>query len=212
MSWLKKAWVKYLLATVGAIYIVVAIGYLVNLGYKRMQPAGASELAAHPERAGEIMAQQRLDEIKTQLGLSNEQAKQLADLFQQQNPMGRPPGGPGDEDFRARRDAFQSAIAQILTPEQIEKFREMRGGFAGPGGPGGPGGQRGGMSQERIESLRSHMSPEQQERFDRRVKEWEERRQRRPGGPGGGQRGMRGGPPNPGEAPPPPPPGAMGNP
>jgi len=198
MSWLQKAWVKYLLAAVGAVYIVVFAGYLINLSYRKMQPRRASELAVHPERAEEILARQRAEELREQLRLNEDQANRLAELFQSQGMMmGRPPGGPGDEDFRARREAFQSAIAQILTPEQQEQFREMRGGFGGPGGGRGPGGGPGQwMSPERLQSLRERMTPEQQERFDRRVKEWEERRQRGPGvfGRPGGGRGPGGGP------------------
>ena len=211
MSWLQKAWVKYLLAAVGAVYIVVFAGYLINLGYRKMQPTGASELAVHPERAEEILARQRAEELREQLRLNEDQANRLTELFQSQGMMmGRPPGGPGDEDFRARREAFQSAIAQILTAEQQEQFREMRGGFGGPGGGRGPGGGPGQwMSPERLQSLRERMTPEQQERFDRRVKEWEERRQR---GPGGGFGGGPGGGRGPGGGPPGGPPGGMGRP
>jgi Spy/CpxP family protein refolding chaperone len=174
MRWLTKARVKYTLAGVGAVYILLFIGYLVYAGVMRTAPQGPSELEANPERQDEILAQRRADELRQQLKLSEEQTQRLADIFQK-NQSSNPPGAG---DFRERWRAAQAEIAQVLTPEQQALMDQMRGQFAGPGGP------RGRITPERIEALKQKMTPEQRARFEKRWQQWQQRRGQR-GGPRG---------------------------
>jgi len=188
VGWLKKAPVKYALAGVGAVYLLLFVAYLVYAGVERMKPRGPSELEAHPERQEEILARQRAEDLRDQLDLSDEQTQQLADIFCAQGRAPHPSGPPDRGDFRGRWQAAQEEIAQVLTPEQQARMEQMRGQFAGRGGGPGRGGPRGGMSPERIDALKEKMTPEQRARFEKRVQEWQQRRQQWGGGRGRGRR------------------------
>ncbi len=195
--------IKYALAALGAVYIVLFVGYLLYAAIQEKPPAGPSELELYPERQAEIKAKERAEEMKERLGLSEEQTEKVAELFRDTPPpMGPPMGG---DDQRMRYQAFQEGLTKILTEEQ-RSLMEQIGPPGGPGGgPGGePGGRRRGgpprMDPERLEAVKEAMTPEQRERFEKRMEEMRQRmpfRRRGPGGPGG---------PGGQESPPPPPP------
>jgi Spy/CpxP family protein refolding chaperone len=183
---LNKKHLKYALASAGAVYLALFAAYLVYREIQPSVPAGPSELEAHPERQDEILAQRRAEELKEQLGLSDEQAQRIGEIFASQ---GRGGPSPGEGDFRDRWRGMQDQLARVLTPEQQALMQQNRGPFPG-GGPRGPM-----MTPERIESLKQKMTPEQKARFEKHLQEWEQRRQqwggRGPGGnrgPGGRQR------------------------
>ncbi len=181
MSVLTKQKVKYILAGLGAVYLVLFVGYLVYAGVKAAEPGGPSELEAHPELQDQILAERRAQEMQDRLDLTDEQARQVAEVFAE---------GAGEGGFRERGRAIQEALAKILTPEQQQKLREG----------GGPGGWRGGpprfLTPERIESLQQKMTPEQQARFAKAMDRMQQR-MRQFGGRGGG-RGGQDGPEGPG--------------
>jgi len=179
MAWLTKTRVKYGLAAVGGFYAVAFAGYLVYAGVNRMQPHGPSELELHPERQAEISAQQRADEMKTRLNLTDDQTKQIADILKS-NPAPDPSAG-GDP--REHWKGLQEKIAPVLTPDQQAQALQMRGQFGGRGGPGGR------LSPERIDEIKTKMTPEQRERFEQALQRHQQRRQQ------GGQQGGRGFPP-----------------
>ncbi|MBX7258210.1 MAG: hypothetical protein K1Y02_17745 [Candidatus Hydrogenedentes bacterium] len=209
MNWLTSKRVKYALAGIGAVYAVLFVGYLVYAGVtSATKQSGPSELEAHPERAAEIKAMQRADQMQERLGLSDEQTQQIADILLAQNAEmqgGMPPSG-GPQGFMERMQAVREQIKGVLTPEQQAEFEKMGpGAMGGPGGgpgrfgmrrgqggppPGGPGGEGGpprgpmGMSEDRQKELKAEMTPEQQERFDKAMKRMEERRRNMQGPPG----------------------------
>jgi len=166
----RKIGVKQVFAALGAIYLVLFLGYLVWAGAKGMRPAGPSDLEAHPERQDEILAKQRAEEIRSRLGLNDEQTQRVAEFLQSAGDLG--PGG-----FRGRREAMREEMAKILTPEQLAKLDEGRG--FGPGG-GGPPGR---MGRARMEEIRNKMTPEQQKRLDARLQDMRDKRAARGGGP-----------------------------
>lgn len=203
-----KTRLKYILATLGAVYLVLFAGYLIHAGLNRNTVQGPSELELHPEKAAEIRARERAEELRDRLKLSDEQTKQVAEILQKYQPMDGP-GGPPGGDPRERFQAMRDEIAKVLTPEQQAIQAQMRpggpGGPRGPGGPGGPGGPRGphgpggsgrgpggppGMNSERMDAIKNVMTPEQKERFDKQL---ERMKNRMPPGPPGG--GGPGGPP-----------------
>lgn len=218
MEQTKRPWWKWALAAVGLCYLLGAAVWAAHAYVTRdTTPKGPSELAAHPERQAEILARRRAEEMRDQLGLTEEQTARLAVIFQQE-------AAPGEGDFRERAQAMRAKIMEVLTPEQREKLEQERGPMRGPGGPeggpppgmgaGGPGGMPpggpppGGMGMmggpggppgarvtpERIESLKASMTPEQRERFEKSLQRMQERRGQgrglggQSGGPGGGQR------------------------
>jgi len=201
-----KGKLKYILAAIGAVYAVLFVGWAVYAVVNRPGAAGPSELELHPERAGEIRAQERVAEMRERLNLSDEQTQKIQAILEEFRPG---EGGDPRERFRAMRDA----VSEVLTPEQREQEEQMRP--RGPGGPGGPGGRRGGppfMNPERMEEVKNAMTPEQRERFEKRMELMRERRPFGRGrGPGGGLGGGPDGPPPDGPPPdgagePPPPP------
>jgi len=195
MAWITTKRVKYALAGIGAVYAVLLVAYLVYAGVTRMAPQGPSELEAHPERQDEILARQRVDEFKSRLSLTDEQAQRITEILAAQGG-GFPRGGPPDGNFQGRSQGVRDQIAQVLTPEQQAQAQQMMGQFGGRGGgnPGGrgAGGPMGRMSPERLESLKQKMTPEQQERFQKKIDQMQQRRQQWQGG-----RGQRGGPQQP---------------
>lgn len=199
MSWLTTANLKYALAGIGVLYLVVFAGYLVYAGMKPSDPVGPSELALHPEREDEILARRRAEEMQAELKLTEAQTQRIADIMSAQSadePFGFGPGGgqgdgPGGGDFRGRFREMQEQIEQVLTPEQRALLEAQREQFRGRGGPGAW------MTPERIESLKEKMRPDQRERFEKALEQWQ---RRRPGGRGerGGGPGGMGGPGRPG--------------
>jgi Spy/CpxP family protein refolding chaperone len=94
---------------------------------------------------------QRLEKLTETLGLTPEQTEQLRALFEEHHANRPARGeGPPDPEVRSQRhDGFLSKLEGILTPEQLEQFKEMRprrgpgGRHGGPGGPHGCGFGRG---------------------------------------------------------------------
>ncbi len=129
MKWLTSTRVKYALAAIGAVYLVLFVGYLVYAGVKPERPKGPSELEANPERAAEIKAMQRAEQLKERLNLSDEQTQQIADIFYAQSAEmqgAMPAPGAGPDGFRERMQAVQEQIKQVLTPEQLAEFEKMQ--------------------------------------------------------------------------------------
>jgi hypothetical protein len=185
MKWLTKTRVKYALAGVGGVYLLLLISYFVYAGVKGADPVGPSELEAHPERQDEILAQRRAEELRGQLGLSDEQTQRIAQIYEAQKDSGPGDDSQADGDSRERRRQTHDQIDQVLTPEQKTALEQSRGQSRGPGGP------RGQISPERIESIKEKMSPEQRQRFEKRIEQWQQRRQQRRGGQGPGGQGPR---------------------
>lgn len=86
-----------------------------------------------------------IEMLTEQLGLTKEQADQLKPALEKQRSQMEALRGDeslSPEDRRARmraiREATDTAIAAVLTPEQKKKRQEMRANR----GPGGPGGER----------------------------------------------------------------------
>ncbi|HOQ90169.1 MAG TPA: hypothetical protein PLX03_08530 [Candidatus Hydrogenedentes bacterium] len=199
----RRPWWQWLLAAASVIYLVGGIGWGAYYLFSRTSSArGPSEMAVHPERAGEIMARERAEQLRQRLGLTEEQTQQVTRILQEGAS-----GPPGPETMRR----VMEQVRGVLTPEQQQRLGDGPGALGPP--PGAPGGPRGGpglrMDIDRIEKLETHVPPELQERFKQRLQEMRERRSRW-GGPGGGPGGPPGGPPGvpPGGpmGPPPPPP------
>ena len=94
----------------------------------------------------EDMAKRQVDRIKETCQTSDEQTKQIYDLYlaQQKQMMAqmdsiRQAGGQfqfNREDMQARREAMNEKIKAILTPEQYAKYEEMQKQMRGRMGQG----------------------------------------------------------------------------
>ncbi len=175
MKWLNRKKIKYALAGIGVVYLVLGAGFLVYYFTHRTVAQGPSELEAHPERQNEIQAQRRVEEMKKDLDLTDDQTRQLTELFASQRPP-EGDGGPGPGGFRGR--GMREEINKILTPEQQQRMEENRGQFGGRGGPGRW------MTPERMDALKAKMTPEEKERFEKRIQEWQRRLDRPRRSPG----------------------------
>lgn len=79
-------------------------------------------------------AQGRMERMKTDLGLSEDQQKKIQDIMNQQMTMmqaARAQGGSNDREalrarFREAREAANAQIEALLTPEQKTKWEELR--------------------------------------------------------------------------------------
>ena len=177
---------KYILAGLGVFYLVVAAAYGAWKAIEYTHPSSPSELAMHPERQAENLAEQRAGEMAQRLDLSESQMKELEQIMRE-NPPGPPPGG-GPGEWRPRNDGLREKLKTILTPEQRAKMDAMPMGPGGPGGPGRRGGPGGpfGMSDEKKSALMGAMSPEQKARFEKELEEMAKRRPMGLRGPGQG--------------------------
>jgi periplasmic protein CpxP/Spy len=106
------------------------------------QPPGGG-MRGNPE---EMMARQ-LTAMKTAVGLTDEQEKQIKPILQDQMKKQRElfEAGPSDdmrEKMMAIRTETNNKIKKVLKEDQIEKFEkfqaEQRGRRGGPGGPPPP--------------------------------------------------------------------------
>ncbi len=124
---------KLTLAGAGA-GLSLACAALILFGYvSGPRPQGPSELTLHPERQEEIIAGRRAGELKTRLGLSDDQTAQLSQMlvsFRAElrehrrqnagNPAARIAAG------RQKLQGFADQIRGILTEEQRARFDAMR--------------------------------------------------------------------------------------
>lgn len=86
---------------------------------------GQSQQAQSGGQCGQSEERQeaRVDQMKDQLNLTEEQQAQLAELYKEQHESRR----ENAEEARAHRQATQNKIQEILTEEQLEKWYELRG-------------------------------------------------------------------------------------
>ena len=196
----RRPWWQWLLAAVGVAYLLGGGGWAVYyFATAGSRSGGPSEMAVHPEKAGEIMARKRAEQLRDRLGLSDEQTDQISRILKEGAE-----GPPGPETSRRVMDQVRG----VLTPEQQQRLGEGPGALGPPPGmPGPPGGGRAGepprrMDPDRLEALKEHVPPELRERFEQRIQEMKERRARwrergggmGPGGPMGPPPGMASGP------------------
>jgi chromosome segregation ATPase len=107
---------------------------------------------------------ERLAELALEIGLTRNQQDDLRNLFldvdTRRNELFAEMREGGDwssmrDTMREMRDGIDQSLAKVLSPDQLEKFKEsdasrMLLGFGGPGGPGGgPGGGFGGGGDRR---------------------------------------------------------------
>jgi Spy/CpxP family protein refolding chaperone len=86
--------------------------------------------------------QERIARMKTDLGLTDDQAQKIQALFQAQFSSTNQPGGQVNRDERrAAFEKVQAEVEKILTPEQKTKWEAMRQQWGQRRGGGG-GGQR----------------------------------------------------------------------
>jgi len=120
---------KWFLAAVGVAYLVGGAVWLAFHIAPDGETPGPSELALHPERQEEILAQRRADELAGKLGLDAEQAAEMAavmrDMQQQRKSLMREHGGDrvamAMNGMQMMQDMQERARA-ILTDEQYAAF------------------------------------------------------------------------------------------
>jgi Spy/CpxP family protein refolding chaperone len=113
----KHSKLKLILAGVGVVYLVGA-GMWAGQAYWKSRTAGNQpNMAAHPERAGEMMVDREIERYSGQLGLSDAQKRQVRDIVQKAGVTNVPP-------VQAMQGMMevQKKVREILTPEQLEKM------------------------------------------------------------------------------------------
>ena len=193
--------VKLAFVWIGVFYLVAAGAYGTYVLLSRtMQPQGASDLAAHPERQDEIVTDRQARELQEMLSLTDTQTQEIAQILHASRQEPRPAqAGRGPETMMAGRRELREKISAVLTEEQREKCTESRMGRERGFGPGGMG-RGGGMDDpERRERMRQVMEqngidPDEFEKLppEERRKRMREMRQRGGfRGPGAGNRQRR---------------------
>ena len=91
--------------------------------------AAADESAAKGDRI-----QHRVERMKERLNLTDDQARQLQQIFQEAHQQWQADQGKADkETMRARHEKMHEQIKSILTPAQQQKFEQMKKEHRGRG-------------------------------------------------------------------------------
>jgi len=114
-----KKMTKWAAVVAGAVLAVAAV----------RTGAAADEGAAKGDRI-----QHRVERMKERLNLTDDQARQLQQIFQEAHQQWQADQGKADkETMRARHEKMHEQIKSILTPEQQEKFEKMKKEHRGRG-------------------------------------------------------------------------------
>jgi Spy/CpxP family protein refolding chaperone len=97
--------------------------------------AATRTVALADESAGKgDRIQHRVERMKERLNLTDEQARQLQQIFQEARQQWQADQGKADrETMRARHEKMHEQIKSILTPEQQQKLEEMKKEHRGRG-------------------------------------------------------------------------------
>jgi Spy/CpxP family protein refolding chaperone len=97
--------------------------------------AAVRTAATADEHAGKgDRTQQRVERMKERLNLTDDQARQLQQVFQDAHQQWQADQGKADkETMKARHEKMNEQIKSILTPEQQQKFEQMRKEHRGRG-------------------------------------------------------------------------------
>ena len=87
------------------------------------QPVGNGQ---HPKMTAEERVQMRVNKMKENLNLSNEQAFKVQQLFVEQEKVRTANQANNAEARTNEREKMMDELSKILTPEQMTKFKEMR--------------------------------------------------------------------------------------
>jgi Spy/CpxP family protein refolding chaperone len=113
----KHSKLKLILAGIGVVYLVGAGVWAGQAYWKSRTAERQPNLAAHPERAGEMLLDREVERFNEKLGLSDEQKRQVRDILEQAGALNAPPPQAMQGMMEARKK-----IREILTPEQQEKM------------------------------------------------------------------------------------------
>ncbi len=125
---------QIVLAVIGAGFCVLFVAGVVYAVVTTEEPAEPSELALHPEREDEILAERRARQYQQMLSLNEEQTDQVAQIVLSARKQEKQDLAKGYEDGRAMRDAklqrrkaVSDQIEAILTPEQRVAYAQTEG-------------------------------------------------------------------------------------
>jgi Spy/CpxP family protein refolding chaperone len=113
----KHSKLKLILAGIGVVYLVGAGVWAGQAYWKNRTAERQPNLAAHPERAGEMLLDREVERFNEKLGLSDEQKRQVRDILEKAGALNAPPPQAMQGMMEARKK-----IREILTPEQQEKM------------------------------------------------------------------------------------------
>jgi len=97
--------------------------------------AATRTVALADENAGKgDRIQHRVERMKERLDLTDDQARQLQQIFQEAHQQWQADQGKVDkETMRARHEKMHEQIKSVLTPEQQQKFEQMKKEHRGRG-------------------------------------------------------------------------------
>jgi len=122
----KHSKLKLVLAGLGAVYLVGAGVWAGQAWWKSRNETRQPSLAAHPERAGEMLLDREVDKLNARLGLTDEQKKQVRGILDKAGVINTAPAQAMQGMTEARRN-----IREILNPEQLEKMDKTESARAG---------------------------------------------------------------------------------
>jgi len=168
---------KLLLAGIGLAYAVGFGAWGVYALVTQPWERSATDLAAHPERENEVLADRRARDLQSELGLTDRQTEEVSEIllaFREQHLVSAPETSAAPwERMQSRMQAAQdtrAALEAVLTEEQRAEFAQMRLPWTPPmPGMGGPG--RGGPPRRMLQAAGidpaelEGMSPEERREF-----------------------------------------------
>ena len=117
----KYSKLKLILAGIGVVYLVGGAVWAGHYYWTNRSVATQPNLAAQPERAGEMLIDREIEHYSTLLGLTEDQKKQVHDIVAKAGVTNVPP-------LQAMQGMMevQKKIREILTPEQQQKMDQAQ--------------------------------------------------------------------------------------
>ena len=122
----KYSKLKLVLAGIGVVYLIGGGVWAGTKWWESRNTVKQPNLAAHPERAGEMLLDREVDKFNEQIGLSAEQKKQVHDIIEKAGVTNVAPLQAMQGMMEARKK-----IREILSPEQQEKMGKAEGDRVG---------------------------------------------------------------------------------
>jgi len=118
----KYSKLKLILAGIGVVYLVGGAVYAGHHFWTNRSAAKTPNMAAHPERAGDMLIDREMERYSTQLGLTEEQKKQVHEIVAKAGVVNVPPA----QAMQGMMEV-QKKVREILTPEQLQKMDQAQG-------------------------------------------------------------------------------------
>ena len=107
-------------------FVFVSGAVVGGLGYRIYDPPSARGVGSRPRRGTEQFRRQYLDEMRTRLNLSPSQMEKLEVILNRTDERFNDARAQHNQMVRELREDHIASVREILTPEQMPKYEQLR--------------------------------------------------------------------------------------